>query len=81
MLRRRYAQLAAAFLGAAALAFAGFFAATVPGQAASSAGIGVYRGAATPGQVSAFGTWLGRSPTYALDFFAGDTWAQIETPD
>ena len=81
MPRRRYAQSAAAFLCSAALALAGFFAATVPGHAASSAGIGVYRGAASPGQVSAFGSWLGRSPTYALDFFAGDTWAQIEAPD
>jgi hypothetical protein len=79
--RRRFAQSAAAFLGAAALAFAGFFAATVPGHAAGSAGIGVYRGAASPGQVGAFGTWLGRSPGYALDFFAGDTWATIESPD
>jgi hypothetical protein len=43
--------------------------------------LGVYRGAASPAQVSAFGTWLGRSPNYALDFFAGDTWAQIEAPD
>src|SRR5207247_2338126 len=79
--RRRLAQSAAACLGAAALALAGFFAATVPGHAASSAGLGVYRGAASPGEVGAFGTWLGRSPTYALDYFAGGTWAEIESPD
>ena len=78
---RRFAQSAAAFLVAAGLALAGFFLATVPGHAASSAGLGVYRGAATPGQVGAFGTWLGKAPTYAEDFFAGDTWALIETPD
>lgn len=81
MSRGRYAHFAAAFLGAAALALAGFFAATVPGHAAGTAGVGVYRGAASPGQVGAFGTWLGRSPTYALDYFAGGTWTDIESPD
>lgn len=78
---RRLGRFAAAFLFATALTFAGFSLSTAPGHAASSAGLGVYRGAASPGQVSAFGTWLGRSPNYALDFFAGDTWAQIEAPD
>ena len=77
---RRLGRYAAAFLFAAALAFAGFSLAT-PGHAASSAGLGVYRGAANPSQVGAFGTWLGRAPSYALDFFAGDTWTQIESPD
>jgi Glycosyl hydrolase family 26 len=82
MSRRRLGRFAAAFLVLLVLAFAGFAAAVVPGSAASSsAGIGVYRGAASPGEVSAFGSWLGRSPTYALDFFAGDTWSQIESPD
>lgn len=78
---RRLGRPAAAFLVVAALAFAGFSVATAPGHAASSAGLGVYRGAASPGQVGAFGSWLGRAPNYALDFFAGDTWALIESPD
>ncbi|MDQ2968350.1 MAG: hypothetical protein M3R37_08550, partial [Actinomycetota bacterium] len=78
---RRFAQSAAAFFAAVVLATAGFFLATSPGHAASSAGIGVYRGAASPGEVGAFGTWLGRAPTYAQDFLAGGSWSSIESPD
>src|SRR5438093_2966278 len=82
MSRRRFGHFAAAFLGLVALAFAGFATAVVPGSSASSsAAIGVYRGAASPSGVSAFGSWLGRAPTYAEDFFAGDTWSEIEAPD
>src|SRR2546421_9351137 len=83
MSRRRLGRYAAAFLAAAGLAVAGFALATVPGSAgaAASAGLGVYRGAATPSQVGAFGSWLGRSPTYALDYFAMDSWTSIESPD
>jgi hypothetical protein len=78
---RRLGRLAAACLTLLALASGGFALATVPGQAATSAGLGVYRGAAAPNAVSDFGAWLGRRPDYALDYFAGDTWAEIEAPD
>jgi hypothetical protein len=68
-------------LAASALGFFGFAFATKPGHAAGgSAALGVYRGAASPGQISAFGTWLGQGPTYALDYLAGDNWATIESP-
>ena len=78
---RRLGRLAAACLTFLALASGGFALATVPGQAATSAGLGVYRGAAAPNAVSDFGAWLGRRPDYALDYFAGDTWAEIEAPE
>src|SRR5947208_9769572 len=78
---RRLGRLAAACLALLALACGGFALATVPGHAATSPGLGVYRGAAAPTAVSDFGAWLGRRPDYALDYFAGDTWTQIEAPD
>src|SRR5438067_9118295 len=78
---RRLGRLAAACLTFLALASGSFALATVPGQAATSAGLGVYRGAAAPNAVSDFGAWLGRRPDYALDYFAGDTWAEIVGPD
>jgi Glycosyl hydrolase family 26 len=81
MSRRRLGRIAAACLALVSLAFAGFALAAVPGHAASAAGLGVYRGAAAPQAVGDFGSWLGRRPEYALDYFPGDTWVQIETPD
>ena len=43
-------------------------------------GLGVYRGAGAPREVEAFGTWLGRSPGYTLDYFPADTWETISNP-
>ena len=43
-------------------------------------GLGVYRGAGAPEKVEEFGTWLGRSPTYALDYFPATTWETITNP-
>jgi hypothetical protein len=51
-----------------------------PAGAQAGPGLGVYRGSGAPGEVAAFGSWLGRAPTYALDFLPGDTWITIEDP-
>lgn len=47
---------------------------------ASGAALGVYVGAANPGGVSAFGTWLDREPGYAVDFLADSDWSEISDP-
>ena len=68
-------------LAASVLGLLGFALATSPGRATSNGpALGVYRGAASPGQVSAFGTWLGQAPAYALDYLASDSWTSIENP-
>lgn len=48
--------------------------------AATNSTLGVYRGARKITEVGEFGQWLGASPTWALDFFAGDSWTSIESP-
>jgi hypothetical protein len=79
--RRRQGRNLAAVLAISALGALGFALATSSARATgASAGLGVYRGAATPAQVSAFGTWLGQAPTYAVDYFASDSWTTIESP-
>lgn len=53
------------------------------GIAAPSAGaadLGVYAGAANPAGVNAWGDWLDRQPTYAIDFLASNTWNEISDP-
>lgn len=47
---------------------------------APPAALGVYREAAAPSEVAQFGTWLGKQPALAHDFFADATWADIEAP-
>lgn len=47
---------------------------------ASGAALGVYVGAANPAGVNAFGDWLDREPTYAVDFLADNTWSEIADP-
>jgi hypothetical protein len=42
--------------------------------------LGVYRGAADPGAVAEFGNWLGREPSWALDFLPGNSWRSIARP-
>lgn len=42
--------------------------------------LGVYKGAADPEGVAEFARWLGREPTWALDFLPADTWRSITTP-
>jgi glycosyl hydrolase family 26 len=42
--------------------------------------LGVYEGAADPGAVAEFGRWLGREPSWALDFLQGTTWRTIARP-
>jgi hypothetical protein len=50
-------------------------------RAASPAGtLGVYKGAASPGGVGAFGSWIGRRPGFALDFLGKSNWSDIEQP-
>src|SRR5205807_10268871 len=67
---------------ASALGFTGFCLAVPSGRAAADASnLGVYRGAASPGEVGAFGSWLGQTPGYALDFLASDSWSTIESPN
>lgn len=47
---------------------------------ASGASLGVYVGAADPAGVDAYGDWLEREPTYAIDFLATDSWSLISDP-
>ena len=81
--RRRLGQHIAVWLVGSCLFVAGFL--IVPTSSGRAAGtgpaLGVYRGAAAPSQVAAFGTWLGKAPSYALDYFADSTWSDIESPD
>lgn len=49
--------------------------------AAATSPLGVYVGAADPGGVRDFDNWLGRPVTWAMDFFAGDSWQSIEAPN
>ncbi len=42
--------------------------------------MGVYVGAANPSGVDAYGEWLDREPTYAVDFLASNTWSEISNP-
>lgn len=42
--------------------------------------LGVYEGAADPGGVAEFGRWLGREPSWALDFLPGATWRSLTHP-
>jgi hypothetical protein len=42
--------------------------------------LGVYRGAADPEAVADFGRWLGREPSWALDFLPGTSWRTIARP-
>lgn len=58
--------------------------ALVPTSAATAlpaTDLGVYRGAANPEAVAAFGRWLGRDPTWALDFLPADSWQTISRPE
>ena len=48
-----------------------------PPPPASKSALGVYVGGQNPTGVAEFGTWLGRQPTYALDWMGGDDWASI----
>jgi hypothetical protein len=48
--------------------------------ASPGATLGVYRGAANPGSVAEFGSWLGRQVAYAEDFLPGDSWSALESP-
>ena len=79
---RRQGRAVVATLAACALGFTGFSLAVPSGHAAADASnLGVYRGAASPGEVGAFGNWLGQTPGYALDFLASDSWSTIESPN
>jgi chitodextrinase len=49
---------------------------TPPLPAASE--LGVFRGSANPDGVQAFGTWLGRQPTMALDYL--ESWSGVDDP-
>jgi hypothetical protein len=42
--------------------------------------LGVYRGAADPEGVAEFGRWLGRDPTWALDYLPATSWKTIGDP-
>lgn len=44
-------------------------------------GLGVYRGAGAPALVESFGTFAGRGPKYALDYFPAQTWETISNPE
>lgn len=61
----------------ALLAPSGASARTLP---ASGALLGVYKGAGAPGAVDSFAAWLGRKPTYAVDFLAYADWDEISSP-
>lgn len=78
--RRR--SLTRAVLGIALLALvAGVF--TTEASAAKSreqAPLGVYRAAAEPAAVKNFGKWLGRQPSFALDFLSQSSWSEIGYP-
>ena len=51
-----------------------------PASAAPGDTLGVYRGAASPGEVRAYEAWLGR-PVYRVhDFLADDDWSKIANP-
>jgi hypothetical protein len=61
--------------------FAGMSLGPGSAQAASpGASLGVYRGAANPAGVAAFGGWLGHQVAYAEDFLPGDSWSALEAP-
>ena len=49
--------------------------------AAASSPLGVYVGAANPDGVRHFNRWLGRPVTWAMDYFSGESWESIESPD
>ena len=63
-------------LSGASLAFG-----ATPASASARSALGVYVGAADPGGVRDFNQWLGRPVDWAMDFFAGDSWASIESPN
>jgi hypothetical protein len=52
-----------------------------PAAASARSALGVYVGAADPSGVRDFNQWLGRPVDWAMDFFAGDSWASIESPN
>ncbi|GAB3265742.1 glycosyl hydrolase [Kineosporia babensis] len=47
--------------------------------AAGKVGLGVYKGT-SPSSVNSFGSWLGRQPTYAMDYSQRTNWEQIAAP-
>jgi hypothetical protein len=49
--------------------------------AAAGSPLGVYVGAAKPSRVSDFNQWLGRDVTWAMDYFSGESWETIESPE
>jgi hypothetical protein len=79
--RRQPLRLALAALLAALAALLGPAVATDRASAApTQPQLGVFVGGGNPSGVRSFGTWLGRQPTVAVDFFARSTWADIESP-
>lgn len=73
-------RVAAAALAALVVLPALSMTATPAGAEELQPGLGVYVGAGAPDKVEEFGTWLGRSPTYALDYFPATTWETITNP-
>ena len=47
------------------------------GPTAGNGVIGIYAGGQAPGSVSAFGAAIGEQPSYAMDFFDGDSWSAL----
>jgi hypothetical protein len=61
---------------------AGCASATTAVAASPTATLGVYSGAAAPGQVAAFDRWNGgQHSAYAMDFLSMESWDQIAHPD
>ena len=78
---RRYARPPLHSLSQQLLPFAGFSLRDGSRTRCQLRRIGRLSRRSEPGQVGAFGPGSARAPNYALDFFAGDTWALIESPD
>lgn len=68
-------MIVAACLGALVLDSGSHMAAAFP-----LTDLGVYRGAGNPEGVADFGRWLGRDPSWALDFLPADGWRTITRP-